>query len=91
MDIASLGIAATGLRVDLDISLSDSLPAAANSAVGLGNPESKAHGAVRRFFVPALWRAVRGSPSGLPGLLAPVYQPAYGSPPSRLVTTAANS
>lgn len=64
----------------------------ANSVIGLGNPVS--YGAQRRvsgFFVPVLWRAVRGRASALPGPIAPVYQPAHGSPPSRLVTMVVSS
>lgn len=49
--------------------------------------ERMAHGAYRRFFSACqLWRAVRGTPSGVPGCLrSPVDQPAYGPPPIHLV------
>jgi prophage antirepressor-like protein len=49
---------------------------------GFGRPAQS--GAQRResgFFVLALWRAVRGTPSGVLGSLIPVDQPAYSSPP----------
>lgn len=55
--------------------------AAAKSAAGFGRPEvNRRTTPKRRFFVPALWRAVRGAPSGAPGTYSPVDQPAYGSP-----------
>lgn len=43
--------------------LAHSSRAAANSAVGLGNPTKPWRTTPTwRFFVPALWRAVRGTP-----------------------------
>ena len=55
-----------------------------NQWLGCGSP-TRTYGAQRpkALFLCPLWRAVRGTPSGVPVCLrSPVYHPAYGSPPS---------